>query len=88
MLINTKTETISSVANNQSQISSRNDNEDLEDNSSNDENEEEHKQKIEKILKEIEKIGYDRKYVMNCVKNNELCHASTIYYLMMNYKDI
>ena len=88
MLINTKTETISSVANNQSQISSRNDNEDLEDNSSNDENEEEHEKKVEKILEEIEKIGYDKKYVMNCVKNNELCHASAIFYLMMNYKDI
>jgi serine/threonine protein kinase len=88
MLINTKTETISS-ANNQSQISSRNENEDdLDDNSDNDENEDEHEKKTEKILEEIERIGYDRKYVMNCVKNNELCHASAIFYLMMNYKDI
>ena len=88
MLINTKTDTISS-ANNQSQISSRNENEDdLDDNSDNDENEDEHEKKTEKILEEIEKIGYDRKYVMNCVKNNELCHASAIFYLMMNYKDI
>ena len=46
------------------------------------------KKKTEKILEEIEKIGYDRKYVMNCVRNNELCHASAIFYLMMNYKDI
>ena len=45
MLINTKTETISS-ANNQSQISSRNENEDdLDDNSDNDENEDEHEKK-------------------------------------------
>ena len=88
MLINTKTETISSSVNNQSQISSRNDNEDdLDDISDNDENEE-HEKKTEKILEEIERIGYDRKYVMNCVKNNELCHASAIFYLMMNYKDI
>jgi len=88
MLINTKTETISSSVNNQSQISSRNDNEDdIDDLSDNDENEE-HEKKTEKILEEIERIGYDRKYVMNCVKNNELCHASAIFYLMMNYKDI
>ena len=88
MLINTKTETISSSVNNQSQISSRNDNEDdIDDISDNDENEE-HEKKTEKILEEIERIGYDRKYVMNCVKNNELCHASAIFYLMMNYKDI
>ena len=46
------------------------------------------KKKTEKILEEIEKIGYDRKYVMNCVKNNELCNAYAIFYLMMNYKDI
>ena len=89
MLINTKTETISSSANNQSQISSRNENEDdLDDNSDIDDNEEEHEKKTEKILEEIERIGYDRKYVINCVKNNELCHASAIFYLMMNYKDI
>ena len=88
MLINTKTETISSNANNLSQITSRNENEDdIDDNSDIDENEE-HEKKTEKILEEIEKIGYDRKYVMNCVNNNELCHASAIFYLMMNYKDI
>ena len=63
MLINTKTETISSSVNNQSQISSRNDNEDdIDDISDNDENEE-HEKKTEKILEEIERIGYDRKYV-------------------------
>ena len=88
MLINTKTETITTSVNNQSQISSRNENEDdIDDISDNDENEE-HEKKTEKILEEIERIGYDRKYVMNCVKNNELCQASAIYYLMMNYKDI
>ena len=90
MLINTKTDTISSsITNNQSQISSRNENEEeLDDNSDNEENEEEQEKKTEKILEEIERIGYDRKYVMNTVKNNELCHASAIFYLMMNYKNI
>ena len=33
-------------------------------------------------------MGYDRKYVFECVKNNELCHASAVYYLMMNYENI
>ena len=90
MLINTKTDTISSsITNNPSQISSRNENEDeMDENSDNEENEEEQEKKTEKILEEIERIGYDRKYVMSTVKNNELCHASAIFYLMMNYKDI
>ena len=89
MLINTKTETLSSNAqNNQSHITtkSRNENEEIEDDY--EENEDDSEKKEEKILKEIEKLGYDRKYVLNCVKNNELCHASAIFYLMMNYKDI
>ena len=88
MLINTKTETISSSVNNQSQISSRNENEDDIDDNTDNEDEEEQEKKTEKILEEIERIGYDRRYVINCVKNNELCHASAIFYLMMNYKDI
>ena len=33
-------------------------------------------------------MGYDKKYVLECVKNNELCHASAVYYLMMNYESI
>lgn len=46
------------------------------------------KKKINKILDEIEKIGYDREYVLNCVNKNILCHASTVFYLMLNYKNI
>jgi hypothetical protein len=41
-----------------------------------------------KILNEIENFGYKKEYVINCVKNNILCHASTIYYLLKNYGDI
>jgi serine/threonine protein kinase len=41
-----------------------------------------------KILDEIENFGYKKEYVINCVKNNILCHASTIYYLLKNYGDI
>ena len=31
------------------------------------------------ILEEMQKYGYDKKYVLNCVKNNILCHASTVF---------
>ena len=44
--------------------------------------------KIIKILNEIETFGYQKEYVINCIKNNVLCHASTVYYLMKNYGDI
>jgi len=40
------------------------------------------------ILNEIEQYGYDKKYVLNCIENNKLCHASTVFYLLKNYKDI
>ena len=40
------------------------------------------------ILKEMEKFGYDNNYVLNCMKNNVLCHASTVFYLLKNYRYI
>ena len=46
------------------------------------------KLKKEKILNTIEKLGYDKKYVLDCVKNNKLCHASAVFYLLMNYENI
>ena len=103
MLINTKTGTSSlSVVNtshnkNDGQLSSRsrrrnneNDNnilDELNDND-NEEQEEEKEKKINIILDEIEKIGYDKEYVLNCVNKNILCHASAVFYLMLNYKNI
>ena len=42
----------------------------------------------EKILNQIELLGYDKKYVKDCVKNNILCHASAAYFLMLNYDNI
>ena len=33
-------------------------------------------------------MGYDKNYVKECLKNNILCQATTIYYLMMNYENI
>ena len=101
MLINTKTGTISSSAPNNSNIKNdsqltsrsrrRNDGEenDFDDDfNDNEEQEEEQDKKVSKILEEIEKIGYDKEYVLDCVNNNILCHASAVFYLMLNYKNI
>ena len=54
----------------------------------NEEQEEDYEKKVNIILDEIEKIGYDREYVLNCVNNNILCHASAVFYLMLNYNNI
>ena len=51
-------------------------------------NEEEKEKKIKKILDEIEKMGYTKEYVTNCLNNNILCHATAVYYLMLNYESI
>ena len=48
----------------------------------------EQKMKVNNILSQMLLMGYDKKYVMDCVKKNELCHASAVYYLMMNYEKI
>ncbi len=48
----------------------------------------EQKIKTNNILNQMVLMGYDKKYVLDCVKKNELCHASTVYYLMMNYENI
>ena len=44
--------------------------------------------KREKILCQIESLGYDREYVIRSLKNNFLNHATTIYFLLMNYEKI
>jgi len=48
----------------------------------------ENKIKSNNILNQMSIMGYDKKYVLDCVEKNELCHASTVYYLMMNYENI
>jgi len=45
------------------------------------------KKKRENILNKIEYLGYDKNYVKECLKNNKICHATAIYYLMMNYEN-
>jgi len=95
MLINTKTGTISSSLNNSSKndgkLTNRSRQRNEEENVLNEENDEqgeEYETKINNILDEIEKLGYDKNYVLNCVNKNILCYASSIFYLMLNYKDI
>ena len=46
------------------------------------------KKKKKKIIRKIEEMGYDKKYIMEKINQNELCHVTTIYFLMMNYEDI
>ena len=41
-----------------------------------------------KIFDKIENLGYDKKYVKECLENNILCHASSIYFLIKNYDKI
>ena len=95
MLINTKTESYStSLRNNtltnnnkicfeeENNNSLKNGVKEKEENSNLNQNEQ---LKSENILNKIENLGYDRNYVKDCLKNNKICHATVIYYLMMNY---
>ena len=50
------------------------------------ENKDENKEN--KILNKIEVLGYDKKYVKKCLESNLLCHATCIYFLLMNYDNI
>ena len=41
-----------------------------------------------RIFDKIEVLGYDKKYVKECLENNSLCHATSIYFLLKNYDKI
>ena len=43
---------------------------------------------IMKILNKIQEFGYDKNYIIQKLNENELCHVTAIYYLMMNYESI
>ena len=43
---------------------------------------------INKTLEKIEKFGYDKKYVKYCLDNNVLCHATSVFFLLINYDNI
>ena len=51
-------------------------------------NNKENIKEINKILYQLEILGYNKSYVKECVKNNVLCHASTAYFLMLNYDKV
>jgi hypothetical protein len=95
MLINTKTETVStSIRNN---TLNNNNGYFIEDDNNNNINvkkekkgkfnNEIEKDKMENILNKIQILGYDINYVKNCLKDNIICHATAVYYLMMNYEN-
>ena len=46
------------------------------------------KEKIERILDQMESMGYDRDYILKCVKNNYLNHAATVFFLLIQYENI
>ena len=58
------------------------------DNKKNGDDEVDKTMKINNILEQMKIMGYNKEYVLDCVKRNELCHASAVYYLMMNYENI
>ena len=49
---------------------------------------EDYNPKFRKQRKKVCVMCSDKNYVLDCVKRNELCHASAVYYLMMNYENI
>ena len=91
MLINTKTESFSNSFRNNS-LSNINANLYYEDdylNNSfkNNNHKDKNEDKSEMILNKIEYFGYDKDYVLDCLKNKKICHATAIYYLMMKYEN-
>ena len=44
--------------------------------------------KKERILLQIENLVYDRDYIIKSLKSNFLNHATTIYFLLINYEEI
>jgi hypothetical protein len=46
------------------------------------------KEKLDIILDQIESLGYDKKYAIKIIQNNELSHIYAIYFLLDNYNKI
>ena len=84
MLINTQSDISNSISSTSRNLNTSNYyyNNYVNDNSKNNINE---KDKKEKILNQLQNLGYEKNYVINCLNNNIICHATTVYYLMMNY---
>ena len=89
VLINTKTSNSASSIFNNSNLN-LNDNYDEGDNGKNNfyKIKEDEEIKKQKILNKIEELGYDKNYILDKINKNELNHATTVYFLMMNYENI
>ena len=93
MLINSKTNTISSsnILNNShySNILIRNSFKENDDEEFNIHDMIEKEDKLEKkkdnVYNQMKAMGYEREYVKRCIDENILCHASVVYFLLMNY---
>ena len=46
------------------------------------------REKIHYILELIESMGFDKQYAIKIIKNNELSHVYSIYFLLNNYDKI
>ena len=44
--------------------------------------------KKEKILNQLEEFGYNKEYMIRCLKNNELNYATASYFIMKYYDDM
>ena len=86
MIIKTQSDNVSSSSSMNNSLSSNDISKDfIEEKNNNKKNE----LNVDKnILNEIEQYGYDKKYVLYCIQNNILCHATTVFYLLKNYGDI
>jgi hypothetical protein len=42
----------------------------------------------ERLIEKMEMFGYDKDYVKHCLSNNELNHATAVFYLLENYDHI
>ena len=90
MLINSKTNTISSNNSHYSNSVVRNnfkydDDDEVFNIHELIDNEEKLEKRKEKVYDQMKSMGYEREYVKQCVDNNILCHASVVYFLLMNY---
>ena len=46
------------------------------------------KGKRDKILDQMENFGFNKDYLLSCLKNNELNYCTSTYFLLVNYEDI
>ena len=45
-------------------------------------------EKLDRVLSQMELMGYERDYIIKSIRNNNLNHASTVFFLLMKYENI